>query len=137
MGYPVLYADGSMKLQSGDDSIDVIPETLCYSTEQIDRNGRLLFIGDTINDFGGGVVETDYDHPDYNPLQAFPPTKTTGDNTRLGNIIFQDGTVRIETLEMDYAYNISNGSRLCDVEYHSNVWAGIYPENSEQWTKKD
>lgn len=130
-GYPVLTPNGEVYLHNAyeDDTIaQVISETLCYSVGQDDKNGRRLYIGDTINDFGGGVIETDYDHPDYHKSMAFPPTKVNGDTTRLGNIIFEDGTVRIETLEMNYCYNISNGSRFCDMEYHSNVWDQVYPD---------
>lgn len=128
-GYPVKYPDGTMCLFSIDnwESFSIIPETLCYSTGENDINGRELFIGDTINDFGGGVYVIDYDSPDYDKSMAFPPTKCEGDKTRLGNIVFEDGTVRIQTVEMDYCYNLSKGAKLSDMEFVSNIWDLVYP----------
>jgi len=127
-GYPVQYSIGVLVLfDATAQQIPIIPETLCYSTQQKDKNGKELFFDDIVNDFGGGVRVTDYDHSSYNPRQAFPVTKVMGDPTRLGAIIKQDGTTRIKTLAMDYAYNLSNAAKLSNMEYVQNPWDTIYP----------
>lgn len=128
-GYPVKLGEVFIYEKTTGEKIKVRPDTVCYSTLENDKHGRELFIGDTINDFGGGLYVTDKKSTEYHPTQAFPPLKCIGDKTRLGHIVFEEGTTRIQTIEMDYCYNISNGSRLCEMEYHSNIWDNIYPSN--------
>lgn len=88
----------------GMSDVQIVPNTICYSIMENDMDGRELFIGDIINDFGGGLYVTDTEHPDYHPMQAFPPVKQTGDSTRLGTIIWEEGCPKIETAALDYAY---------------------------------
>jgi len=123
-GYPIKDSKGSTIIFTIDEfkQIPILPGTLCYSTGEDDINGRELFIGDTINDFGGGTHVVDTDSESYHPSQAFPPTKVEGDTTRLGNIIFKEGTVKIKTSQMSYAYNLSSASKLSEMEYYDNIW---------------
>ncbi len=124
LGFPVVKASGETVIfnPDNDSQTPVYPDTVCYSLLECDKNGRELFIGDIINDFGGGTPVVDKKHPDYDPAMAFPPVKYLGDITNLGTIILIDGTIRIETATLSYAYNISHGSPLSKMEYHSNQY---------------
>lgn len=100
---------------------EIIPQTICLALDAQDKNGRELFVGDMINDFGGGTLVADKSLISYSPNQAFPVMKQTGDTTRIGIIIREDGRICIKTKEMSYAYNISNGSPFSKMEYVDNI----------------
>ena len=123
-GYFTKYPDGLCVIQKQDDweTQAVDENTLCRCIDCEDKNGNPLFINDMINDFGGGVYETDYDSPEYHPSMAFPPTKCVGDKTRIGIIVEEDGTVRVRTKEMNYSYNISKGSPFNEMELVGNIF---------------
>ena len=120
-GYPFVKSSGDVMMYcEGDVVVEIFGDSICYNTNEPDRNGKELFIGDIINDFGGGEFVTDLEHPDYHPSQAFPAMKQIGDTTRLGTIILEGGTIRIVTSDLEYAYNISNGSPMNEMEFVSN-----------------
>lgn len=123
-GYFVKYPDGTCAIFSQDkwESYAVDEKTICRCLNETDKNGDFIYVNDMINDFGGGVYEPDKEHPDYDTMMAFPPMKCVGDNTRIGIVVEEDGTTRIRNKEMNYSYNISNGSKLCDMEIVGNVF---------------
>ncbi|OHT44446.1 YopX family protein [Flavobacterium tructae] len=114
-GYFVKYPDGSGSIFLVDqyDSFPVDPNTVCQSTLEYDKNYKELFIGDMINDFGGGIS---YEN------EVTGEWEVRGDNTRIGIIVFEEGRTCIKTKEMSYSYNLSNASKLCDMEYIGNIY---------------
>ena len=115
-GYFVKYPDGkSVIFSEGQfEGIGVDENTLCQSTGEVDIDFKELFIGDVVNDFGGGVFEPDPETGNY--------IETSGNNTRLGIIVFEEGRTCIRTKEMSYSYNLSNASRLNDMQYVRNIY---------------
>jgi len=93
--------------------IFVDEDTVCQSTGETDVDGRELFIGDMINDFGGGT---------YVENRQTGLMEIQGDTTRHGIIVFEDGTTRIRTKEMSYSYNLSKGVLLSKMKFVSNIF---------------
>lgn len=121
-GYPVM-VDERQELFVGNISTEIIQDTICYCINSTDKNGRELYVGDIVNDFGGGITYPDYIAKEMgHEVPDGQEWITIGDDTRLGTIIHEDGTIRIETNDLDYAYNISNGAKLSDMEYHGNTF---------------
>ena len=116
-GCPIIHSDGTgaIFVSEDDSTLFVEADSIRRFINAHDKNGAELYIGDIINDFGGGTHVTDKDSPEYHPTQAFPPTKVIGDRTRLGEIVEEDGTVRIKT-RLPYSYNLSNASKLSEME---------------------
>lgn len=99
--------------------IEVTPFTICRALEEVDKNGDPLFTGDIINDFGGGLwVKNENEAIEG---QAFPAMICEGDNTRIGIIVEEEGTVKIKTKEMSYSYNISKASPFNEMEITGNI----------------
>jgi uncharacterized phage protein (TIGR01671 family) len=100
---------------------------ITQSTESFDKNGTEIYFGDIINDFGGGL---------YVPKSSLSVNENgdmteddddgsyvrTGDSTRLGIVIKEDGTTRIKTSVMTYAYNLSNAAKFEDFEVVGNIY---------------
>lgn len=123
-GYYVEFPDGSAAIFSKDrwESYEVDKDTVCRCLDEVDKNGDFVYVGDMINDFRGGVWIEDTEHPDYNKSLFCPPMKQEGDNTRIGIVVEEDGTVKIRNKEMSYSYNLSNAAKLCDMEIIGNIY---------------
>lgn len=122
-GYPVKQQSGDVFIYKSDGEKELVfSDTICYCLNETDKNNQELYIGDIVNDFGGGVHVVDKEHPQYHPSLYSPPTKVEGDTTRLGTIVLEDGTIRIETAAIGYAYNISNGAPLNEMEFAGNQY---------------
>ena len=68
-GYPFISENGiSFMHCENEEIIAIYPTSICYGLGAKDKNGRELYIGDIVNDFGGGVLDVDEEHPDYHPF---------------------------------------------------------------------
>lgn len=124
-GYAILDKGVEKIFTDTGELVEVIPGTVCYRIGGFDKNGRPLYTGDVVNDFGGGTDddwEVDTDDEDYHPMQALPPMrkKKDGNFTRLGEIVFSGGTIRVRTKELGYDYNI-HGLGFGEMEYVKNI----------------
>ena len=116
-GYPAVVSNEQVLFVEGT-AVSIVQDTICYCINEVDMNGRELYVGDIVNDFsGGGLIENE-NFDGTQPVSIENPSWIrVGDDTRLGTIIMEDGTIRIETAELDYAYNLSNGAKLSDTDY--------------------
>lgn len=116
-GFFVKYPDGKSVIFSKDrwEQYEVDEDTLCQSTNEIDIDFRELYVGDMIDDFGGGLWIPDPDNIDGKYIN-------NGSKERIGIIVFEDGRNCIRTKEMSYSYNISNGSKLSEMKYYGNIY---------------
>lgn len=109
--------------------IPVDPKSVSYITGALDKNGNDVFFDDIVNDFNGGVwVEASEfavnKDGSFGSDSERDPNKyiQTGDRTRLGLVIREDGTTRIKTNTMSYSYNLSKAAMLCDMEVVGNLY---------------
>jgi hypothetical protein len=114
-GFFVKYPDGKSFIYSIDSwgNYEVDEDTLCQSTNEVDIDFRELFVGDMVNDFGGGLYVYNDETGNH---------EVEGDTTRIGIIVFEEGRNCIRTKEMNYSYNLSNGAKLCDMQYYGNIY---------------